>query len=498
MGEIWMQQYRVLIVDDEPMAAQYIAKVIETKCPGFQVVGITESSRKLLEWLKKEMVDVVISDVMMPGMNGIELVTILQEQYPTIFSVIVSGYSEFDYVKGAIKAEVQDYLLKPLDIQEMQQLFKKLRIKLDLAYYSRRNKLLHSLSKEREIVDISEVKRLFTSKNYYAAIIRKNGVISRFNKHSDREIYSSENEQIIIYGRDDLEMLLIYPEELIDTDFIIVADREFEKQKDEQSFMTMVLQQNAFEVAELPAIVKKLYKNLDNSIVIGFEQKIYLDNLDTVKHQSHNIAQRLQKIIYFIEKKEVKRIQKELENIIAIWEQEQMSQFWVEREIRHLFYMMNNSAILAEWDEYWLDDAFSEALTMEELGVNIGGLIQQYANQKLIIKTNDKESIFQDITEYLKKHLNENLTVQKICREIGISQPMLSRLFRTYAAMPYTNYLTNLRIEVAKSIIKEQPDSYIKDVAAYVGYDNQFYFSRIFRSLTGISPTEYAEQNSGD
>ena len=91
----------------------------------------------------------------------------------------------------------------------------------------------------------------------------------------------------------------------------------------------------------------------------------------------------------------------------------------------------------------------------------------------------------------MKEHMAFPLSAQKICTIFGISQTYLSKLFRKYSTESFNRHLAILRIEKAKEIMKESPDLFIKDIAMMVGFSDQFYFSRIFHSITGMSPAEY-------
>mgnify|MGYP005805009479 CR=1 FL=1 len=84
------------------------------------------------------------------------------------------------------------------------------------------------------------------------------------------------------------------------------------------------------------------------------------------------------------------------------------------------------------------------------------------------------------------------------CPQVRISQPYMSRLFRKNSGNSFSQHLTELRMNRAKEPFREKPDSFIKDVAAMVGYEDQFYFSRLFRSYTGKSPSEFLREISND
>ena len=98
--------YRVLVVDDEPAALQHVCTIVKKRCPEYEVAGTAENGREALEMVEILKPDLLICDVKMPLMDGISLVSKVKEQYPGIFSVIVSGYSDFAYAKGALQSEV--------------------------------------------------------------------------------------------------------------------------------------------------------------------------------------------------------------------------------------------------------------------------------------------------------------------------------------------------------------------------------------------------------
>ncbi|MCD7867978.1 MAG: response regulator [Clostridiales bacterium] len=489
-----MVKYQVLIADDEPTAGILIQKILERKCPDFQVVSIEENGQRVLDMMSKTPVDVVITDVIMPAMDGITLAARMKEEYPDTYVVIASGYQEFDYAKGAIQASVEDYLLKPMNPREVQTLFERIRKKLEKKYDFQRNQVLHSISNGTDAGVREKLPRLFPAEYYYAAVIRRNSVISRFGSGGSGEIFAAESEQLIIYGRDNMEMLYLCSEEMLVVDFEAMMDREFEKLRSEEDFLTMVICEERFALADLPEIVHDLYRKLDNSIVIGLEQKIFLNRPGKETFDRTRSEESFHRLLALTERRELSGMKKELEKLFLAWEEERCSQFWIEGKLRYFFYEMQNWGLLKDWNEYWLGDAFSQALTMSDLCSNILDILRQYADFEVAADRDDREAVFKKIVSYMKTHLGENLSVKVVCSEIGVSQATLSRLFHTYADTSYKNYLMNLRVEAAKRSFREHPESYIKDVAAYVGFSDQFYFSRVFRSVTGVSPSEYLEQ----
>lgn len=123
--------YRLLIVDDEEDIRSGMSKGIPWSEWGFTVVGVAENGEEAVFLTEKEKPDVVLSDIRMPKMDGIELMQYLHDNLSEIKIVILSGYNDLEYLNMAIKNQVTEYMLKPTDIDEFEQLFRKIRQNLD-------------------------------------------------------------------------------------------------------------------------------------------------------------------------------------------------------------------------------------------------------------------------------------------------------------------------------------------------------------------------------
>ena len=123
--------YRVLIVDDEMPALRFVRSIIEQFSKGFQVAGTASSGEQGLAFLQQHAIDLLITDISMHGMTGIELAQTARKMQPGIHIVIISGYGEFEYAQGAIQAGVDDYLLKPVSISKMTAILQSIEKKLD-------------------------------------------------------------------------------------------------------------------------------------------------------------------------------------------------------------------------------------------------------------------------------------------------------------------------------------------------------------------------------
>ena len=123
--------YRVVIAEDEPLILYNIVKKITNMKIGFQVVGAAEDGKTALELVENQSPDVLVTDIRMPIMDGLELLRAVSLRYPNIKKIVISGYSDFKFAQQALKYEAADYLLKPLKTEELFQTLSRIQISLD-------------------------------------------------------------------------------------------------------------------------------------------------------------------------------------------------------------------------------------------------------------------------------------------------------------------------------------------------------------------------------
>lgn len=119
-------KYTVLVVDDESLIAKNIKRSIERENPNFEVIGTCNTGVEAIDFIKENPPQVVFTDIRMPEMDGLELVRNISENYPYITCVIVSGYNDFEYAKSAMECNVQHYMLKPVNRDELSKCLSKI------------------------------------------------------------------------------------------------------------------------------------------------------------------------------------------------------------------------------------------------------------------------------------------------------------------------------------------------------------------------------------
>ena len=110
---------KVIITDDEIQIRKGLRMKVDWEEEGFQIAGEASNGKEALELLRNMDIDLVITDMRMPIMDGIELAKRCQQEFPTVKVIVLSGYSDFEYVRGSMKEGVKDYLLKPVAPDEL-------------------------------------------------------------------------------------------------------------------------------------------------------------------------------------------------------------------------------------------------------------------------------------------------------------------------------------------------------------------------------------------
>lgn len=511
--------FKIVIIEDEPSAMRHLRSIIEGKCEGFEIVAEAENGLEGLEKIRELLPDLVITDIKMALMDGIELVECVKKEMPWIRSVIVSGYQDFEYAKSAIRSGVVDYLLKPVNPTQIKTLLQDLYKKITREYYEKRMILA-----KRALMGIGceewMISKYLPGSLYEAAVLRKNGVPSRFSKQQNTAHggilietdtapgIDGQEGVLVLQGRDEQELvfLQITTEKQKAGLIGIVSDVA---SKITGGYHTSVFSQGGFSLSDFGKVLQSLYRALDHNIVIGVSQ-----NLGNTYNEKAANERRLKledafsnKLGYFMSNAMYGDLKKELEKLVDKWDKEKYTSLYIENQLRAILLQIEKNAVAAggkDYDdvEFMLEEAMFYSYSFEELFKNIWDIVEKIV--KNVDKKNQKvdtEEFIDSILEHTRKNLQEPITLQSICSVFGISQTYLSRLLRKYKNTTFNEYLTLARIEKAKQLIIDNPQLPLKEIAQLVGYNDPFYFSRVFRLVTGMPPSEYAglsHKNDGE
>ena len=502
----------LLIVDDEPQARRYLKALAEKHCPEFSVVAEAEGGAEALELARRVFPDVVVTDVRMPGTDGLELARRLQTELPSIAVVVVSGYEEFEYARSAIKAGVVDYLLKPVKAEQLKAVLGEVASRAAAGLYARRSRAL------RDIIAGSDLREAvcLPGGRYSAAVLRFGPPPSRFpasDEVSGAALEPASRAEAglealhvwVLGGRDDRERLFVRSSALTDgVDFersvLAVADGS------NVAYRSLAFGSDIFGLAELGARVASLYRLIDASAVPG--KSLVMRGLPDARAADHareavpsnplDLSAIEGRVEYLIAESRYAELERVLRELIASWCKESRPIVQAASRLRRLFDLVrrkSGSEARMRDDE---PDALSEEATTA--AADYADLADRAIDTLAIIArpparsggNEDVPAFFASIKRYIEDNFAHDISLQSTCKVFSISQTYLSRLFRKHEGLSFNDYLTRSRIEAAKRFMAESPMMPLKDVASLAGYQDQFYFSRVFKAIVGTPPSEYA------
>ncbi len=528
---------KVLIADDERKVCQLIEKLIDWKSQEMQVIATAENGMEALEVIQKSQPDIVITDIRMPGYDGLELIRIGKEINPRMEFIIISGYRHFEYAQTAIRYGVSAYILKPIKKEELNETLHKLgenfrektrqlsheeQLKLTLktdeetlrqAFLSdlvcRRNKerLRYSL----EQID-QEFHFSFCSGDFCIGILKMDGRVfdnpdnQKFmaNKvHSALERllreYTMEQEMIFI-GNFFYFLLHFQPDQRGN------IRRQMKGLLDEMriqggilkdSAVTMSLGTVCHDLMGLEQSLRNARLWIEERLVSG-TGKLLEGDFPPKKSfaESHLFTEFNQKMSTALESLEVFPVRDAMMDLkskmlahpgITGHEILQMS-----KEVCNLYlFFMKNYRIRIEED--FLDSFHGEADNCGSASELFDYLIRKITSsyeKAARMKRQDENRPIRIVKQYVAEHYGEPLTLEQASAIASLSPAYFSTVFKKDTGMTFLEYLSKIRMDMAKRLLKETNRT-VADICGTVGYTDVRYFTKTFTKYSCLKPNEY-------
>lgn len=490
--------YSILLVEDEGAASRYLRSIIELKCPEFRVVAVAEDGNAGLAAARTHRPDLVITDIRMPGMDGLEFARRLKEELPGVPAVIVSGYQEFEYARRALGTGVVEYLLKPVSARSLADALKSLRPRLEA------NALRDKLAALEVLVGGGcAAEGACAGERYWAALFREGGLPSRFRAEGGAGGESggilmggegTEADFFVLSGRDVRERLFLSPREKIDLDTFSERVRRSVGFTDE-GFRTLAFAPRDVAEEELAEGVLELRRALDHAIIPGEARLVY--GSAPAARVSDWDAVLGDRIEFCLANSRFDDLESAIRGAVDEWKRERRPLIHTEAALRKLFLFIQRRAAPGAEDadveiEYFLDAALAAPSNWDELADAAWELVRRAAGIGTeSVGAGDAPAFFGLILRYVDERYGRALSLGFVAETFRISETYLSKLFRKHGGRSFNEYLTFRRIEAAKRLMAESPTMPLKDVAACVGFQDPFYFSRVFKSVTGVPPSEF-------
>lgn len=501
---------RTIVVDDEPYIRQSIITCIENTNPNFKVIAQAGNGLQAYELIHDLQPDVVFLDIRMPILDGISLLEKLQQNHLFPIRVILSGYSEFEYAKKAVHYQVFDYILKPIHLEQMEALLNNISeriMKKSLLYeYQYFNHVFKgikpSLSWEKLCAQMNNYKAYYC---FY--LILGSYMYTKNNQFNPSGVFPNTDELV-----DKL------------TDNCTTQDHVWAIAGENQNEVLFILGahgNSAYDVKQLAAQIHKYCSELPTPITLIYPgSSLPLENmtdavidlkyyamqkiryayttilaLDTVSEANSDCIlidekkySELQKMIHEQRYQEYKH---SVKKILQFFCQQKIPQNQLRRELIRLLEVLHNGHFSYDIQEF-IDESITNTYLYEDLTELMLQYIDAYSRNYYL-------DLSQNLTEQIRNYIDENyqsqLTLKKIASCFHISASYLSTLFKKAYGLSPNEYLMNKRITKARDLLTAFPPISIKQISVMVGYTDPYYFSRIFKMITGISPTEYRDSH---
>lgn len=535
--------YTAIIVDDNPADRRGIPTLLDWSGLGIEIAGTCSNGEEAIQVLCRKKIDIVLTDIVMPIMNGIELAEHIQESFKRTKIVFMSCYSDFEYARTAVDMKIYGYVLKPIIPLEFEKVIHKL-----LQEFAEEN--IRESEKEEMVRQIHDMlpavreqffRELLSLKTFKPEEIShrmeflrlgdvqnsRYAVLSLIVNHYDTDMQELNSEDFyyvsfsikelmsaflkpgmrafpLSFSGEDYSIVIFLSEEAVARRYGDVMDMAVEIHTAIASKLkigtTIGISRISGDLAEAHALYRQSVESCRTSFY-GEGNPIVL--YETIESKSLPQTDR---------ETDFAELHREIKEIAATGDETAAADFigrlfgadaaaLPERHARTLaLTIVNMVAVVMIEMEYSFSDAFGretavwEALSRQKTTANIRSWLLSLfktLREYISVKNRSRSSRLVDtVKRIIMERYHEQITVDDISREVFLSQRYANSIFKKETGKTIFDYLLEFRLEAAKKLLADK-DSRIAEVCEKVGYENKSYFALMFKRYTGLSPTEY-------
>ena len=537
-----MKKYSVLLVDDEEDVVEAIVQKIDWEGLGYSLAGYAKNGLEALEIAEEKQIDVVLTDIKMPYMDGLTLSHRLKELYPSIKIIIFSGFDEFEYAKEAIRLEAEEYMLKPVDAGELSRVFQKVHDALDQEFDEKqsihrlKNYYLESLPILQESFYTSLIEGTLPQQDmestlldyqislpgkYYAVVILHNSlslspeginpllITMSIRKLAEERLQKNWRPCFFTY----LGNTLLIAQLDRETDSIkLTDDCEILCRMAKhvcKATVTAGIGKTVSHLVDLPLSYLGARDAVAYRVLYGRGKAIAISEIGLEGKEERNVNKEIidEERLLDIYRSIRMSSEEELDKCIDLYVENshldspslQEYHFFLMDLVTnmHKFLLSNqmdtNLIFPKEEDVYQKVQQFSLAELSQWLK-EVCKKIQRHIQEMRSDKT---KSFVKRAVEHVHSHyMDKDLTVEALSQELHVSAAYFSTVFKRETGKRFINYLTDYRMEKAiRLLMEEEEKTYI--IAESVGYSDPNYFSYAFKKKFGMSPSKYKSGGKG-
>ncbi len=530
-----MDYYKLLLVDDEEEVRRSIVNKLDWPSLGFELVGEAANGEEALEMCETLAPDVIMTDIQMPFMDGLTLCRQAKQLLPGVKTAIFSGFDEFDYAKEAIKLEVEEYILKPIDAAELQAVFRRIKDALDSEVANRRDvarlrryyeqslpvmrqQLLSDLLEGH--IDLARIDTLLqeydmdlSAECYCTAVIRfeQDNPEATLYTYSLQDIvadtFAGEYSYRLLPSFERLALLFLLP---ADADILTVAERLNSLFLPAKKLLGLRLSIGLGRVYKAREEITQSYSEALGAIeyqgLVGSGQCIYIGDVKpaTVEADVWDLRHidEVMRQIKIGRKEDLQAAFDALRQHARTGQmgrgQQQMLQLGMITELLKVIKDYQLDAQAEELSNHLLERSIHPAQDTEEAL----HWLQESCEELRRLLSRQRGATTKKIVETAKQYIEANfadndLSVDTLCGILNVSPAYFSSLFKKETGESFVAYLTRLRMEKALEYLGATDEkTYL--IAEQVGYSDPNYFSYVFKRNYGVSPSKYRQDRMAD
>jgi Response regulator containing CheY-like receiver domain and AraC-type DNA-binding domain len=534
----------MVIADDEELIREGLHSIVDWAAFGIEVIGLAEEGQEAFDLCMKLQPDILCTDIRMPIMDGLELSQKLRDAGNTAKIVIISGIQDFHYAKTALSMHAEAYVLKPVKLHELNEVFGQVASKItrerdsEAMHKKLHKQLQDSIPALREKLLNQLLSRYYTNENdiyekiAYYQIPLQQGEISAIGliriddfEHAIQH-YNEENKQLLFFAIHNVveeilmntscgfaftntlenELIVIFNEKsLLGSKYMDLAEEMIRCIRQYVKVSASIgIGSPVNSVLQLSYSYQEAKEALQHTFFTGKESVVTIQD---IAHNKTNSERNIH--MYELEKQLIQQLKlgdvdgvtellNKLFDDIILPGSTQVEQVYY-RGTELIFQLARPLHEADESYESILGKSTIELMQMiqntKDIG-NLRNLMTQIIGETARYMQNKHNSKSQRIITRIKQYIDQqymnNVTIQRLAEEVYLSPTYMCQLFKQETGETIIEFLTKVRIEKAKELLKS-PDLKIFVIAEMVGFENATYFTTVFKKVTGLLPGKYRE-----
>ncbi|MFE5320029.1 response regulator [Paenibacillus sp. NPDC056579] len=515
--------YRVLLVDDEPIARIGLRTTFDWEENGFQLIGEASNGQKAMPWIERNEVDILITDIAMPVMDGLELMRAAREHCSRIKVVLLSCHNDFEYVREGIRLGASDYLLKPtLETADLKNVLDKLKEQITeerkkQEHYQRQELNGKRLEMEKALIKLLVSEELpaglesdfsWLEEGYRMIVCLLDGASKLRTEEGGIfiDIMLDEVQAGFYEWMDRGIAFRVGADQLI----LAIPERNQEealtRQKLHGFHSHLKAKGYSFTMGVSSRIhgsgsLKQAYREGEETARLRFYMgpecvRFYREGLLTRKAQGEDMEWVKSALKNALTEGFQDKAAQYVEKVVRCWTYEHRTPVEVMREAQELLSLFQ----LCRWNKP-LPLEQAEALRMMESVEEMRALL--WTAFEGVWKSEDEieeesgfhRRIIEKAVEYMKQHFTKAISLQDVADHVSVSKNYFSEMFKKVTGQNFIDYLIHLRLKRSSALLQTTTLK-VYEVAEMSGFNDVKYFSKLFKKMMKMSPAEYREKKA--